>query len=113
MIVYELEDEIMEKDADTGITTDDYVNAVDFHCSLFDTKTIMLKNTHASNPLKFRANGRIGGTQLTLVSETELLPLVTTKIISKAPLGVILVDLKSSSAGNHATYSIDWTGVMD
>ncbi len=59
----------------TGTTTASYAEALNWLCHELGSKTILLKNTHASNSLKYRLLGYVteGGFSKELVAETTLL----------------------------------------
>ncbi len=64
----------IDKGALTGTTTSGYVNALDWKTAELDKKTILLKNTHASQSLKYKLSGYAvdGGMAKELVAETVL-----------------------------------------
>ena len=64
------------KDSGTsdGTTTSSYANALDWKCDLLTRKNITLKNTHATNDLKYQVltYAFVDGLSYTEVSETTL-----------------------------------------
>jgi len=64
----------VDKDSLTGVTTADYVSALDWKVAELGHKTILLKNTHDSQSLKYRLSGYLadGGIEKELVAETVL-----------------------------------------
>lgn len=64
----------VDKGSLTGVTTADYVDALDWKVAELGHKTILLKNTHADQSLKYRLSGYLvdGGIEKELVAETVL-----------------------------------------
>ena len=97
----------------TGTTTNDYVDALVFPAWGSANKTIQLKNTSGTNALKYRVLSRIadGGFETEEVGETSLgTGAIFTAQYNNAFYS-LRVEVKSSSAGNHATYEINHIGL--
>ena len=64
----------VDKGSLTGVTTVAYVSALDWKVAELGRKTILLKNTHASQSLKYKLSGYAvdGGIGKELVAETVL-----------------------------------------
>jgi hypothetical protein len=96
----------------TGTTTDSYTNALDWACHGFNNKTILLKNTHTSNSLKYKVlvYAYSGGIEYEEVSETTLAAGDIAKIVLNYAYDVVKVQVKSATAGSAATYQLDYIG---
>ena len=59
---------------ETGTTTASYADALSWRCHELDSKTILLKNTHGTDSLKYRLFGCAteNGLENELVAETQL-----------------------------------------
>ncbi|MCK4814668.1 hypothetical protein KA005_02770, partial [bacterium] len=65
----------IDKGSKTGTATASYASALDWKVEELGSKTILLKNTHASVSLKYKLLGYVaeGGIAKELVTETTLL----------------------------------------
>jgi len=100
----------------TGTTTDAYVEADRWVCLPYLTKRAVITNTGLTNALKYKIlyTTSLGGTELTDVSEA------TVNASSNANTGTtldhaaceVVFYVKSSVAGSHTTYSIEYVGIM-
>ena len=107
---FDLPDGISDKI--TGTTSDSYEDALSWTCYGLAGKTISIKNTHSSNALKYKILTYIypGGTSFTEVGETSLSAGSSAKHTIGYPCARVIVQVKSSTAGNAATYQIEYTG---
>ena len=96
----------------TGTTTNDYANALDWASEGFASKTIVLKNTHATNALLYKVltYAYSGGVELTEVSEATLAVGTSRVIRINQAYAVVKVQVKSSVADTHATYMLEYIG---
>jgi len=96
----------------TGTTSDSYAEALSWTVYGLSGKTIAIKNTHSSNALKYKILTYIypGGTSFTEVGETSLSAGSSVKHTIGYPCARVIVQVKSSTAGNAATYQIEYTG---
>lgn len=96
-----------------GSTTSDYANALDWKCDILTRKNILLKNTHATNDLKYQVltYGFAGGLSYTEVAETTLSAGDTAQIILNYAYAQVIVQVKDDTSGSVATYTIDYTGI--
>ena len=96
-----------------GATTSSYANALDWKCDLLTQKTILLKNTHATNDLKYQVltYAFVDGLPYTDVSETTLTAGDTAQIILNYSYSQVIVQVKDATGGSAATYIIDWVGI--
>jgi len=96
----------------TGTTSDSYEDALSWTCYGLAGKTISIKNTHSSNALKYKILTYIypGGTSFTEVGETSLSAGSSAKHTIGYPCARVIVQVKSGTAGNAATYQIEYTG---
>ena len=103
------------KDSGTsdGTTTSSYVDALDWKCDLLTRKNITLKNTHATNDLKYQVltYAFVDGLSYTEVSETTLAAGDTAQVILNYSYSQIVVQVKDATSGSAATYTIDWIGI--
>jgi len=107
---FDLPDGISDKI--TGTTSDSYEDALSWTCYGLAGKTISIKNTHSSNALKYKILTYIypGGTSFTEVGETSLSAGSSAKHTIGYPCARVIVQVKSGTAGNAATYQIEYTG---
>lgn len=96
-----------------GSTTSDYVNALNWICDILTRKHILLKNTHATNDLKYKVlvYAFVDGIEYTEVVETTLSAGDTAKIVLNYSYSQVLIPVKDATSGTVATYTIDWTGI--
>jgi|GEM_PF-1643932 len=96
----------------TGTTSDSYDDALSWTVYGLSGKTIAIKNTHSSNALKYKILTYVypGGTEFEEVSETSLSAGSSIKHTIGYPCARVIVQVKSSTAGNAATYQIEYTG---
>jgi hypothetical protein len=93
-----------------GTTASDYTNALDWPTLELAEKTILLKNTHASQSLKYKLCGYAAenGIALELVAETTLLAGDIAEFHYDRQWHRLLLQLKNGSS--IATYQIDYEG---
>lgn len=103
------------KDSGTskGTTASDYANALDWKCDLLTRKNIVLKNTHATNDLKYQVltYAFIDGLPYTEVAETTLAAGDTAQVILNYSYSQVVVQVSDATSGSAATYTIDYTGI--
>jgi len=95
-----------------GTTTNDYVNALDLDCIGMHRKTIILKNTHAANVLKYKlliSAFLHGGLQEEEVAETTLAGVTSAVFKYRQGYARMILQVKSSVTDTHATYTADYT----
>lgn len=110
----ELIDVIQENDTVTGETTISYINALNWNCGTKLSKTIFLENTHGSYGLKYKVltYAYKDGIEYEEISET-LLPAGDIMQVNLAhPYAVVKVQVKDSVSGSHATYQLDYIGIL-
>lgn len=103
-----------ETDYATGTTTDSYADALDWLCKEYGNKTIVLKNTHSSNSLKYKVLVRAeytNGQDAEEVSETTVTAGNLARIALNNAYARIKLQVKAASAGSQATYQVDWIGL--
>jgi len=104
------------EDSVSGETTDSYADALDFDARGYKYTTIILKNTHGSNSLNYKTlvRAKYDGNDHTEPSPAQgtLAAGGTAKIVENVPVARIKVQVKSASAGNPATYQIDYIAVV-
>ena len=97
-----------------GTTTNSYVAAADVDVRGCNWKTFILTNTDGSNALDYKCQvssapkGR-GGQLEDEVAETELSAAGKARIRIRHSYSRIILWVKSATAGNHATYQLDYT----
>lgn len=96
-----------------GSTTSDYADALDWKCDLLTRKNILLKNTHATNDLKYQVltYGFVDDLSYTEVAETTLPAGDTAQIILNYAYAQVIVPVKDATSGTIATYTINYTGI--
>ena len=96
----------------TGITTNDYAYGLKWISLGISSKNIHLKNTDGANALKYKVLTLAyhNGTEYEEVSETVLAAGDMAQIILNHAYACVKVHVKSSVAGSHAAYQIDYTG---
>lgn len=96
-----------------GTTTSSYANALNWKCDLLTRKTIVLKNTHVVNDLKYQvlSYAFVDGLPYTEVVETTLAAGATAQVILNYSYSQVLVQVKDATSGSAATYTIDWIGI--
>ena len=97
----------------TGTTTDSYADALVWSTAYyFLHKTIIIKNTHASNSLDYRVyvRAKSDGADYLETSGTLAAGDVV-KIVLNNWYNVVKVQVKSTTAGAAATYRIDYGGM--
>ena len=103
------------KDSGTedGATTAAYGNALDWKCDLLTRKNIALKNTHATNDLKYQVltYAFIDGLPYTEVAEKTLTAGDTAQILLNYSYSQVVVQVKDATSGSAATYTIEWIGI--
>lgn len=103
------------KDSGTsdGSTTSDYVNALIWICDILTRKHILLKNTHATNDLKYKVlvYAFVDGIEYTEVAETTLAAGDVAKIVLNYSYSQVLIPVKDAISGTMATYTINYTGI--
>jgi hypothetical protein len=97
----------------TGTTANAYAAALTWKCVGYHRKTIILKNTHGANQLKFKVLvfDYPGGNEYELVAETALDAADLSKLVFNDAYARIVLQVKSSIADTHATYQVDYTGL--
>lgn len=96
----------------TGTTANAYANALEWVSTGLKNKGITLKNTHATNDLKFKVltYRHPSGQPKEFVAETTLAATKTVDITLNDAYALIEVAVKSAVADTHATYQIDKVG---
>jgi len=96
----------------TGITINDYADALDWPCLGIPSKNIHLSNTHGANALKYKVltYAHKNGKSYEEVSETSLVAGDLAQIILEYGYAQVKVQVKSGVADAHATYELDYTG---
>ncbi len=94
----------------TGTTASDYTTALDWPTLELAEKTILLKNTHASQSLKYKFYGYAAenGIARELVAETTLLAGEVAEFHYDRQWHRLLLQLKDGSS--VATYQVDYEG---
>lgn len=97
----------------TGTTANAYADALDFPCWMSGNKTIQLKNTDGANALKYKVWTKFadGGFETAEVGETSLSLGSSVVLKYNDAFYNIRVEVKSSSAGDHATFEINHIGL--
>lgn len=106
-------------DSDTGTTTNDYANVLEWSCTGLREKSITVKNTGGANTLTLKVNLRAypGGSEYaSLINdpsyELDLAPDDIILLNYNNAYAVIDVLLKSKVAATHTTYRVDRTAVV-
>lgn len=99
-------------DSVTGTTVNAYANALEWTCPGIKNKGIMLKNTHATNDLKFKVltYRHPSGQSKEFISETTLAATKIADITLNDAYALIEVKVKSAVANTPATYQVDKVG---
>ena len=96
----------------TGITTDTYAGTT-IDSLGYERVTLILYNSDSTNSLSYKIDAYCydGGAAYALVTETALTHGSSVKfaVAANESYAQIIVSVKSTSAGNHATYQIDRT----
>jgi len=100
----------IDKGSLTGTTTASYSSALDWKTEELSAKTILLKNTHSSNSLKYKLLGYAtdGGLAKELVPETTLLAAEVAEFHYDRQWHRLLLQLVNGSGA--ATYQLDYEG---
>ena len=100
----------VDKGSQAGTTTASYVSALDWKVKELGTKTILLKNTHASLSLKYKLSGYAveGGIDKELVAETTLEPGEVAEFHYDRQWHRLVLQLINGSG--VATYQVDYEG---
>ena len=100
----------VDKGSLTGTTTAAYVSALDWSVEEMREKTIVLKNTHASNSLKYKllVYAAAAGIVDEEVTETTLAAGETAKIQLTRQWARLVLQVIDGSG--HATYQVDYIG---
>ncbi len=99
----------------TGTTTDVYTTPLDWDVAGITDKMIRLKNTDATNSLKYQLLSKVSydtGMEKTEVAETTLAPGEIADFAAYKALGRMKVQVKAAAAGSQATFQIDYGGKM-
>lgn len=98
-----------------GTTANAYAAGLEWDCLGYLSKRVLIKNTGATNTLKFKVLSHYseGGEGVTEKSETTLAPAAswasTTEL--EHACNDIEVDVASNSAGDHTTYIVEFAGL--
>ena len=100
----------VDEGSGNGTTTPSYTDALDWKCHELGKKTILLKNTHGSNSLKYKLLGyaRESGFARELVAETELLAGEVAEFHYDRQWHQLV--LKVINGTGAATYQVDYQG---
>ena len=100
----------VDKGSLTGVTTAVYVSALDWKVAELGRKTILLKNTHASQSLKYKLSGYAvdGGIGKELVAETVLSAGEIAEFHYDRQWASLVLHLKDGSG--EASYQLDYEG---
>lgn len=98
--------------AETGETTNDYANALDWSCAGFGKKVILLKNTDGANDLDYKVIISVvhGGIEYEQTMETTLVPDDVAREILNEPYARVQVQVKAHIAGSQAGWKCDFIG---
>ena len=96
----------------TGATVNAYANALNWPCIGFTKKVIHLKNTDVANALKYKllTYAYNGGNEYEEVAETVLVAGDTAQFVLNYVYAQVIVQVKSSVGGSHATFVLNYTG---
>lgn len=98
----------------SGVTTDAYVTVVTWPCRPFgEGKNILVACDHASNDLDYKILGYVksgSALQIEIFSETTLTHDTQQPLSIDERYDEIIVQVKSSSAGNASSYQVDYVG---
>ena len=95
-----------------GTTTASYANALNLDSRGQRSKTIILTNTHATHGLKYKlliSASFDGGAEAEEVAETTLAALATAKFRYTGAYARMILQVKTASGTDHATYTADFT----
>jgi hypothetical protein len=100
----------VDKGSLTGVTTSEYVNVLDWKTAELGEKTILLKNTDASQSLKYKllAFAVEGGNGKEVAAETILAPGETAEFHYSRQWDKL--ELMAASGSGAASYQIDYEG---
>jgi hypothetical protein len=100
----------VDKGSLTGMTTVAYVSVLDWKVAELGRKTILLKNTHASQSLKYKLSGYVldGGIGKELVAETVLSAGEIAEFHYDRQWGSLVLQVANSSG--EASYQLDYEG---
>ena len=103
---------VLDSDHETGTTTDDYADALDWDARYLRDKSILLKNTDGANGLKYKLLVQMyyGGADHEEVAETTLAPGEEASFQYLKPYARMKLQVKAASAGSQATYQVDYIG---
>ncbi|HSW57710.1 MAG TPA: hypothetical protein VLH15_04875 [Dehalococcoidales bacterium] len=95
--------------SNSGVTGASYTNALVWQCSELGNKTMLLKNVHATNSLKYKLLGYAGGgIAKELVAETTLLSGETAQFHYDRQWQRL--ELQVINGTGAATYQVDYEG---
>jgi len=100
----------VDKGSQTGVTTEEYVSALDWKVAELGEKTILLKNTHSSQSLKYRLYGYVveGDIEKNLVAETVLSAGEIAEFHYERQWHRLVLQVANDSG--QASYQIDYEG---
>ena len=100
----------IDKGSTSGTTTAAYVSALTWLCADLRSKTILLKNTHATLSLKYKLLGNAldAGISKELVAETTLLAGEIAEFHYDRQWHSLVLQVIDGSG--HATYTLDYQG---
>ena len=100
----------IDKGSQTGTTTASYVSALDWKVAELSSKTILLKNTHASLSLKYKLLGYAveSGVAKELIAETTLLAGEVAEFHYDRQWDRLVLQVINGSGA--ATYQLDYEG---
>lgn len=100
----------IDEGSKTGTTTESYDDALDWKVAELGQKTILLKNTHASESLKYKllGNATQGGVAKELVAETTLLAGEVAEF--RYDWQWHRLSLQVVDGSRHGTYQVDYEG---
>ena len=100
----------VDSGTETGTTSASYADALSWRCHELGAKTVLLKNTHGSNSLKYKLLGRVteGGLQDELVAETQLDAGQTAEFHYDRQWHQLVVQVINGSGA--ASYQVDYEG---
>ena len=103
----------MITDTVAGTTANAYANALSLRVAEFANKTILLKNTHGSNGLKYQLIGYVypiaSGIADTIVAEATLAAGEVARFQYRKQWFHFTLQVKSAVADSHATYQVDYS----
>ena len=103
---------VLSTSQETGNTTNDYVSVLDWDTRFLRDKSILLKNTHGSNGLKYKLLTQFyyGGVDHEEVAEQTLAfgDEVTFQYLK--PYARMKLQVKAAVAESQASYQVDYIG---